>query len=91
LTRGSTLLAVSDALRNPELDGDGTQPQRKALHAYLSDEAHEIWHAVAADHGVSVSALLEALAADLASDHSHADFEAVVRRARRVDAERRRR
>jgi hypothetical protein len=82
---------VSDALRNPELDGDGTHPQRKALHAYLSDDAHETWHAVAADHGVSVSALLEALAADLASERSHADLEAVVRRARRVDAERRRR
>ena len=38
-----------------------TTPARKALHAYLSDEAHEAWHRFAEDCGVSLSAVLTAL------------------------------
>ncbi|MFT7601732.1 MAG: hypothetical protein ACI8TP_004693, partial [Acidimicrobiales bacterium] len=34
---------------------------RKALHAYVSDDAHDQWHGFAAEQGVSVSAILEAL------------------------------
>jgi hypothetical protein len=35
---------------------------RKAIHAYLSPEAHDGWHDFAAENGVSVSGLLEAIA-----------------------------
>ncbi len=70
--------------------------QRRALHAYLSDEAHEQWHNVAVEWGVSVSALLEALAPVLSEHRSGATGErieqhSVVRTARSIDASRRRR
>lgn len=87
----STLASVSPtaAKTNPSPE------QRRALHAYLSDDAHETWHAVAAELGVSVSALLEAMAIDLrrpASEQAMATrVDDVVRRARRIDADRRRR
>ncbi|MEZ5226600.1 MAG: hypothetical protein R2710_07985 [Acidimicrobiales bacterium] len=69
---------------------------RRALHAYVSDAAHERWHDVAVEWGVSVSALLEALA-PLLSQHGNGANEAVpatasvVRTARSIDASRRRR
>lgn len=62
---------------------------RKALHAYLSDEAHEAWHEAAAEHGVSVSAILEALAPIV--DRLMVDEPYLARNARKVDAARRRR
>ena len=69
--------------------------RRKALHAYLSDDAHETWHRVAADQGVSVSALLEAMAGDLGRPADEgvmgARLDSIVLRARKIDAERRRR
>ena len=37
---------------------------RKAIHAYLTPEAHDRWHDFAAEEGVSVSGLLEAIARD---------------------------
>lgn len=70
---------------------------RKALHAYVSDDAHDQWHGFAAEQGVSVSAVLEALAAELDLDHSEAEeqmkdrLEGVVKTARQIDAKRRRR
>ncbi|MEZ5375462.1 MAG: hypothetical protein R2733_03060 [Acidimicrobiales bacterium] len=71
---------------------------RKALHAYVSDDAHDQWHGFAAEQGVSVSAILEALAPELIVDDEPADGEklserldTVIRAARRIDAERRRR
>lgn len=67
------------------------EPPRKALHAYLSDEAHDTWHAVAAEYGVSVSGLLEAMAGDLHGKGAATRFDSTVKRARKVDAERRRR
>ncbi|NNE96229.1 MAG: hypothetical protein HKN24_09400 [Acidimicrobiales bacterium] len=74
-----------------------TTSQRKALHAYLSDDAHEQWHSFAAQEGVSVSAVLEALASEL--DYSSTTSDAPIRErlnevvaiARRTDATRRRR
>jgi hypothetical protein len=62
--------------------------KRKALHAYLSDEAHERWQDYAAN-GISVSALLEALAqvGFLASEPQAQ--ESVVERAHLIDSERR--
>lgn len=74
-----------------------TTTQRKALHAYLSDDAHEQWHTFAAQEGVSVSAVLEALATELdfSNDNSEAPMKdrlnEVVAIARRTDASRRRR
>ena len=75
-----------------------TQEQgRKALHAYVSDVAHDRWHSFAAEQGVSVSAVLEAMAAELTAGAAEAQaplserLDAVVRAARRIDAQRRRR
>ena len=68
---------------------------RRAIHAYLTAKSHEVWHALAEEAGVSLSGLLEALA-----DHFRAtppaegglpDWDAVVRGARKIDAQRRRR
>ncbi len=70
---------------------------RKALHAYVSDDAHDQWHGFAAEQGVSVSAILEALAPELDTDAQNeaADLgsrlTAVVKAARKIDAQRRRR
>lgn len=69
---------------------------RKAIHAYLSPEAHDAWHEFAAEHGVSVSGLLEAIANEWAErlamgQPALPDEDRLVRSARRVDAERRRR
>lgn len=71
------------------LDARLDAPGRKALHAYLSDEAHEAWHEAAAEHGVSVSAILEALAPIV--DRLMVDEPYLARNARKVDAARRRR
>jgi hypothetical protein len=74
-----------------------TGPARKALHAFLSDDAHDAWHDFAAEHGVSVSALLEELATELdltrgtASDTLDTRITTVIGRARRLDVARRRR
>ena len=69
--------------------------QRRASHAYLSDDAHDTWHRVSADLGCSVSAMLEAMAVGFeaapgvtAMDERLAP---IVKRARRIDADRRRR
>lgn len=70
---------------------------RKALHAYVSDEAHDQWHGFAAEQGVSVSAILEALAPELdldgdrANDNVRQRLDDVVKAARKIDAQRRRR
>ncbi len=70
---------------------------RKALHAYVSDDAHDQWHGFAAEQGVSVSAVLEALAPELDLDEEQSKqpltvrLDEVVRSARRIDAQRRRR
>lgn len=68
---------------------------RKAIHAYLTNEAHDSWHDFAAENGVSVSGLLEAIAQDwadkLKSGKASKETEALIKEARRVDAVRRRR
>lgn len=69
---------------------------RKALHAYVTDQAHERWHGFAAEQGVSVSAILEALATALDPEStptgaSCVELTDVVVEARRIDAKRRRR
>lgn len=72
------------------------ETNRKALHAYVTDNAHEQWHGFAAEQGVSVSAILEALAPaldtdDLAEQGSKIEIASIVTEARRIDAKRRRR
>lgn len=71
---------------------------RKALHAYVSDDAHDQWHGFAAEQGVSVSAVLEALAPELDLEGDQPDakdlterLSSVVKTARQIDAQRRRR
>ncbi len=70
---------------------------RKALHAYVSDEAHERWNGFAGEQGVSVSSILEALAAELDLEGENSGVEVgdrlneVVTTARKIDAQRRRR
>ena len=68
---------------------------RRAIHAYLSPDGHEDWHKVSQDAGVSVSGLLEALAADMAANPpdqgGHPRWDELVRAARSIDAQRRRR
>lgn len=72
------------------------EQSRKALHAYVTDQAHERWHGFAAEQGVSVSAILEALATALGPEAPSpgttcVELTDVVVEARRIDAQRRRR
>lgn len=70
---------------------------RRALHAYVSDDAHDLWHGFAAEQGVSVSAILEALAPELnfeaqqSGEQLKERLNTVVKSARQIDAARRRR
>lgn len=64
-----------------------TNTRRRAVHAVVSDAAHDAWHDACAQHGVSVSAVLEILADDL-DVILDPDTVAAVRR---LDTERRRR
>lgn len=93
--RRSTRLRLRFLRNNPVVRHD--QPMAaKAIHAYLSDEAHEGWQELAAHTGCSVTALIEVIgqqwmdlldegAIDRALDPQQAD------RARSIDAARRRR
>jgi hypothetical protein len=68
---------------------------RRAIHAYLTEESHDVWHSVSEDAGVSLSGFLEALAQDM-REHppekgGHPRWDEVVRTSRRIDAKRRRR
>lgn len=71
-------------------------PERRALHAYLSPEAHDAWHDFAAEQGVSVSGLLEAIGEDLVDvtkkgGKPRKEHLLLVDAARKIDAARRRR
>ncbi len=69
--------------------------QRRAVHAYLSDEAHDAWHNLAAEHGISLSGLFEVLAIDFRDnppdEGGHPRWNQIVKATRKVDVERRRR
>ncbi len=73
-------------------DGDD---DRRALHVFLSDDAHDSWHRVASELGVSVSGMLQVIAFELGKDPADSALgpavDGLVRRARKIDAERRRR
>jgi len=70
-------------------------PRYRAVHAYLSDDAHAVWLEVSTEYGVSVSGFIEAMGADLTKPDGERvlepHLEGLVARARKVDAERRRR
>jgi hypothetical protein len=70
-------------------------PRYRAVHAYLSDDAHTTWLDVSTEYGVSVSGFIEAMGADLAKPPSDRvlgpQLDGLVTRARKVDADRRRR
>lgn len=67
-------------------------PTKKVIHANVSDETFESWQEFSIDHGISVTGIIEALgtvgplvgAKSLTADQ-------LVKEARRVDSERRRR
>lgn len=70
--------------------------ETRALHAYLSVDAHAALHRFADENGVSLTGLMEALGNDLA-DEMAAGADPMdlrqdwVRYARKIDAQRRRR
>ncbi len=84
---------------SPELPRGARVEQngRKAFHVQVSIDAHDRWHGFAAEHGVTVSALIEALAPELDFDAPITREElgyrlkTVVKSARKIDAQRRRR
>jgi hypothetical protein len=67
--------------------------ERQALHAYLSQEAHAGWQDFAEDGGVSATSLCEVIGVDLGAAVLSGDvpFADLVKRARKIDAQRRRR
>lgn len=74
---------------------DDTEERYRAVHAYLSDPAHATWQEVATQYGVSVSGLIEAMGTDLQRPEDErvlaTQLPTLVTRARRIDADRRRR
>jgi hypothetical protein len=69
---------------------------RKAIHAFLTPSSHEAWHTFAAENGVSVSAMIEAMATDWrerrdGDAYELPELDALARDARRIDTRRRRR
>ncbi|MFT7597572.1 MAG: hypothetical protein ACI8TP_000492 [Acidimicrobiales bacterium] len=77
-------------------ESDMSKESRRALHAYISPDAHTLWHDFGRDQGVSVSAVLEVFAAELALDGPtstepmHDRLQSVVATARGLDYRRRR-
>lgn len=69
--------------------------ERRAIHAYLTVESHDVWHTVSEEAGVSLSGFLEALATDMKENApdsgGHPRWDSVIKAARKIDAKRRRR
>lgn len=66
---------------------------RKALHAYLSEEAHDAWHQFAEDNDVSLSAVLTAFGPALTDETEMTmgqKLESIVGRAHEDQREKRR-
>lgn len=61
----------------------------KALHAYVSRETNEAYRLASDEHGVSITGLLEVIGCDLPAILDARPE--LVRQARRIDAQRRRR
>lgn len=69
--------------------------ERKAIHAYVSDEAWAAWRDFSEENGVSVTGLLEALGLELAEELETTEPDEMrrtwVKAGRKVDGIRRRR
>lgn len=71
------------------------RPQRRGLHAYVSDESHAGWQEFAANNFVTVAAVIEAVGiwlaecADLPPEQQDERIQAVIAEARQLDRERR--
>jgi hypothetical protein len=70
--------------------------ERQAIHAYLSEQAHEAWQTFAEENGVSVTGLIEVLGLTLSDEIDAAGDAASIRQdwakqGRKIDAQRRRR
>jgi hypothetical protein len=69
--------------------------QRRAIHAYISEDAHEALHYFAEENGISVTGLIEGIAQELTQELESAEPDEVrqplVKLARRIDAANRRR
>jgi hypothetical protein len=67
------------------------KPKRQAIHAYLSQEAHEAWGDFAAANGVSLTSLIEALGRELMEEPTEAGPDRIdwIRVARSIDAKNR--
>jgi hypothetical protein len=73
---------------------EGTTHARKVLQAQVSSQAHQSLRDFAETNGISISATVECLAAELVLEplaDSAIDLNRVIGRARAVDAQRRRR
>lgn len=66
-----------------------TRTGRRPVHAYVSDDCHDEWDDAADEHGISVTAILEALGPRIAK--ILADDPTAVTDARRVFSARRKR
>ena len=81
----------------PEEPAPDRETGTSALHAYVSDDAHNHWHGFAAQNDISVSSFLEAFAPnlDLDSPISHSPWRDqlmnAIATARKIDMQRRRR
>ncbi len=62
---------------------------RSALHCYVTDEAHTQWHDAADEFGLTVSAIIEALAPQISMLLE--DDETLLKQARSIAGTRRRR
>ena len=69
--------------------------ERRAIHAYLTVESHDVWHTVAEEEDISLSGFLEAMAEDMSAhpphEGGHPRWNEIIRSARKIDAVRRRR
>ena len=69
--------------------------ERRAIHAYLTVESHDVWHTVAEEEGISLSGFLESLAEDMRenppAEGGHPRWDDIIKQARKIDAMRRRR
>jgi hypothetical protein len=66
---------------------------RKAIHAYLDNDAWQAWQDFAEANGVSLTGLIEALGRELMDEEEDAEEHRIpwVKAGRRIDAQRRRR
>lgn len=65
--------------------------KRPPIHGHVTQQAHDGWHDFAANHGPTVSALLEVIGGRLADGETKIDMKALAREALQIDVAHRRR